>query len=137
MDSLAPDRPARTRCPLHPSRVGNSPDGEIPVDCLSHGVLSSLVDGNQDLTLAITGNSTFENKLGSATPIGDGTGFAITIESDGEDGSIVTWRIYYDYVWRPLTVLKKPIFNSAIPGGLDKLVEIHGGTRLEPSDPES
>ena len=62
---------------------------------------------------------------------------AVTIESDGEDGSIVTWRIYYDYVWRPLTVLKKPIFNSAIPGGLDKLVEIHGGTRLEPSDPES
>src|SRR5437879_10851701 len=27
VDSLAPDRPARTRRPLHPSRVGHGPDG--------------------------------------------------------------------------------------------------------------
>src|SRR5207302_11251329 len=41
VDSLAPDRPARTRRPLHLSRVGHGPDGEIPVDCLTHGVLSN------------------------------------------------------------------------------------------------
>jgi len=57
---------------------------------------------------------------------------AVTVEPDGAEGSIVTWRIYYDYVARPLTVLKKPIFNKAIPDGLDGLVELHGGTRLEP-----
>src|SRR3977135_601551 len=39
VDSLAPDRPAWTRRPLHPGRVGHGPDGEIPVDCLTHGVL--------------------------------------------------------------------------------------------------
>src|SRR2546427_9866251 len=32
VDSLAPDRPARTRRPFHPSRVGHGPDGELPVD---------------------------------------------------------------------------------------------------------
>src|SRR3989442_646248 len=32
VNSLAPDRPARTRRPLHPGRVGHGPDGEIPVD---------------------------------------------------------------------------------------------------------
>jgi hypothetical protein len=58
----------------------------------------------------------------------------VTVESDGESGSIVTWRIHYDYVAKPLTALKKPIFNTAIPQGLNGLVEIHGGTRLEPSD---
>ena len=56
---------------------------------------------------------------------------AVTVESDGEEGSIVTWRIYYDYVARPLTVFKKPIFNKAIPDGLNGLVEKHGGTRLQ------
>ena len=59
---------------------------------------------------------------------------AVTVESDGEEGSIVTWRIYYDYVARPLTVMKKPIFNTAIPQGLDGLTKIHGGTRLERRD---
>jgi hypothetical protein len=59
---------------------------------------------------------------------------AVTVEPDGAEGSIVTWRIYYDYVARPLTVLKKPIFNKAIPDGLDGLVKIHGGTRLEAVD---
>src|SRR5437016_14068449 len=39
VDSLTPHRPARTRRPLHPSRVCHGPDGEIPVDCLTHGVL--------------------------------------------------------------------------------------------------
>jgi hypothetical protein len=58
----------------------------------------------------------------------------VTVESDGESGSIVIWRIHYDYVAKPLTAMKKPIFNTAIPQGLDGLVEIHGGTRLEPSD---
>ena len=57
---------------------------------------------------------------------------AVTVESDGEQGSIVTWRIYYDYVKRLLTVFKKPIFNKAIPDGLNGLVETHGGTRLQP-----
>ena len=56
----------------------------------------------------------------------------VTVESDGEEGSILSWRIYYDYIARPLTALKKPIFNTAIPKGLDGLVKIHGGTRLEP-----
>ena len=56
---------------------------------------------------------------------------AVTVESDGDGGSIVTWRIYYDNVLRPLSPLKKKIFNAAIPGGLDGLVEIHGGTRLD------
>jgi hypothetical protein len=59
---------------------------------------------------------------------------AVTVESDGGAGSIVTWRIYYDNVARPLSAMKKPIFNTAIPKGLDGLVEIHGGTRLEPGD---
>ena len=58
----------------------------------------------------------------------------VTVESDGESGSIVIWRIHYDYVAKPLTAMKKPIFNTAIPQGLDGLVEIHGGTRLEPID---
>ena len=57
---------------------------------------------------------------------------AVTVESDGEGGSIVTWRIYYDYIARPLSVMKKPIFNTAIPSGLNGLVKIHGGTRLKP-----
>ncbi len=57
---------------------------------------------------------------------------AVTVESDGEGGAIVTWRIYYDYTSSPLSPLKKPIFNTAIPKGLDGLVEIHGGTRLKP-----
>ena len=59
---------------------------------------------------------------------------AVTVESDGEGGAIVTWRIYYDYTSSPLSPLKKPIFNKAIPDGLDGLVGIHGGTRLEPRD---
>ena len=56
----------------------------------------------------------------------------VTVESDGEKGSIVTWRIHYDYVARLLSPTKKPIFNTAIPKGLDELVKVHGGTRLEP-----
>ena len=56
----------------------------------------------------------------------------VTVESDGDLGSIVIWRIYYDYVFRLLSPLKKPIFNTAIPKGLDELLKIHGGTRLEP-----
>ena len=56
----------------------------------------------------------------------------VTVESDGEGGSIVTWRIYYDYTFQLLSPLKKPIFNTAIPKGLDGLVKIHGGTRLRP-----
>src|SRR2546426_2847647 len=32
VDSLSPNRPARTRRPFHPGRVGHGPDGEIPVD---------------------------------------------------------------------------------------------------------
>jgi hypothetical protein len=59
---------------------------------------------------------------------------AVTVEPDGQAGSIVTWRIYYDYVARPLSAMKKPIFNTVIPQGLDGLVEIHGGTRLDPID---
>ena len=57
---------------------------------------------------------------------------AVTVESDGAEGSIVIWRIHYDHVARPLTLMKKPIFNTAIPQGLDSLAEIHGGTRLAP-----
>ena len=57
---------------------------------------------------------------------------AVTVESDGKAGSIVTWRIYYDYIARPLSAMKKPIFNQVISGGLNGLVKIHGGTRLEP-----
>src|ERR1700676_1362688 len=41
VDSLPPDGPARTRRPLHPSRIGHGPHGKIPVDCLIHGVLFS------------------------------------------------------------------------------------------------
>src|SRR5271156_4602914 len=41
MDSLPPDRHARTRRPLHSSCVDHGPDGEIPINCLNHGVLSS------------------------------------------------------------------------------------------------
>src|SRR5882762_4204801 len=55
VDSLAPDRSARTRRPLHPCRVGHGPDGQIPVDCLSHGVPSlsfqltnQAIDSNQN-----------------------------------------------------------------------------------------
>jgi len=59
---------------------------------------------------------------------------AVTVESDSEGGAIVIWRIYYNYTSSPLSPLKKPIFNKAIPDGLDGLVEIHGGTRLEPRD---
>src|SRR6059036_626243 len=44
VDPLTPDRPARTRRPLHPSRVGHGPDGEIPVDCLTHGRVA--INGN-------------------------------------------------------------------------------------------
>ncbi len=62
---------------------------------------------------------------------------AVTVESDGTAGSLVTWRIYYDYTTNPLTVLKKPIFNTAIPQVLDGLVKTHGGTRLQPQDPPS
>jgi hypothetical protein len=57
---------------------------------------------------------------------------AVTVESDGATGSLVTWRIYYDYTMNPLTLLKKPIFNTAIPQVLDGLVKTHGGTRLQP-----
>jgi hypothetical protein len=57
---------------------------------------------------------------------------AVTVESDDEGGAIATWRIYYDYTSSPLSPLKKPIFNKAIPDGLDGLVELHGGSRLEP-----
>jgi hypothetical protein len=57
---------------------------------------------------------------------------AVTVESDGAAGSLVTWRIYYDYTMNPLTLLKKPIFNTAIPQVLDGLVKTHGGTRLQP-----
>jgi len=57
---------------------------------------------------------------------------AVTVESDGEGGSIVIWRIYYDYTFRLLSLLKKPLFNTVISKGLDGLVDIHGGTRLRP-----
>ena len=60
---------------------------------------------------------------------------AVTVESDGGKGSIVTWRIYYDYTSSPLSRLKKPIFNVGIPKILDGLIDIHGGTRLEPHEP--
>ena len=56
----------------------------------------------------------------------------VTVESDGGQGAIASWRIHYDYVARLLSPMKKPIFNREIPKGLDKLVEKHGGTRLEP-----
>ena len=46
------------------------------------------------------------------------------------EGAIVTWRIDYDYTKSPLSPLKKPLFNKAIPDGLDGLVELHGGTRV-------
>ena len=58
----------------------------------------------------------------------------VTVEPGGEDGSIVTWRIHYDYTVRLLSPLKKPIFNTVIPKGLDSLVKTHGGTRLEPAN---
>jgi hypothetical protein len=57
---------------------------------------------------------------------------AVTVESDGAEGSIVIWRIYYDHVASPLTLMKKPIFNTAIPQGLDDVAETHGGIRLAP-----
>ena len=41
MNSLAPDRPARTRHPLHLRGVDDYADGEIPVNRLSHAVLFS------------------------------------------------------------------------------------------------
>ncbi|MEW5758155.1 MAG: filamentous hemagglutinin N-terminal domain-containing protein [Candidatus Omnitrophota bacterium] len=45
---------------------------------------TGLVDGGVDLVLAAgTGNTTFNNAVGSATPIGDGTGAALTINSTG------------------------------------------------------
>src|SRR5207245_9546481 len=39
VDSLSPDRPARTRHPLHQSRVGDGSDRKISVDRLYHRVL--------------------------------------------------------------------------------------------------
>src|ERR1700680_5003709 len=51
--SLTPDRAVRSRRPLHPRGVGHCPDGEIPVHCLTHEVLSSrdlLCNGGKDST---------------------------------------------------------------------------------------
>src|ERR1700682_15118 len=51
VDSLTPDRPARTRRPFHLSRVDHRADREIPVDCrFIHGGLFSR-DGTLDRRL--------------------------------------------------------------------------------------
>ena len=56
----------------------------------------------------------------------------VTVEPDGGEGSILTWRIYYDYILRPLSPKTKTMLNIGISGGLDGLVKTHGGTRLKP-----
>src|SRR5437016_4102482 len=40
MHALAPDRPARSRRPFHPGRIGHGTDGEVPVDWLTHALSS-------------------------------------------------------------------------------------------------
>src|SRR2546430_1517202 len=44
VDSLTPDRSARTRHPLHLSRVDHGADREITVDCVTHGAPFSADD---------------------------------------------------------------------------------------------
>ena len=44
---------------------------------------NSTVNGAQDLILIITGPTTFVGAVGSTTPIGDGSGVAITVNSTG------------------------------------------------------
>ena len=44
---------------------------------------NSTVDGAQDLTLDVTNASTFNGAVGATTPLGDGAGAAITINSAG------------------------------------------------------
>ena len=44
---------------------------------------NNTVDGAQDLTLAVTGTTSFNAAVGGNTPIGDGTGAALTINSNG------------------------------------------------------
>ena len=56
----------------------------------------------------------------------------VTVEPDGGEGSILTWRIYYDYILRHLSPKTKTMLNIGISGGLDGLVKTHGGTRLKP-----
>ncbi len=44
---------------------------------------NSTVDGAQDLVLAVTGTTTFNGAVGGTTPIGDGVGPALTVNSTG------------------------------------------------------
>ncbi len=46
-------------------------------------IFSSTLDGAQDLTLNVTGGTSFNGAVGSTTPLGDGVGSALTINSAG------------------------------------------------------
>ncbi len=64
-----------------------------PVSLISSLILTGItgatatfndtVDGANDLTMAISGATNFNGDVGSTTPIGDGTGAAITVNSTG------------------------------------------------------
>ncbi|MDB5336370.1 MAG: hypothetical protein JWN70_1989, partial [Planctomycetaceae bacterium] len=73
--------------------LGNSTSDQITlstsaVTIVTTGIGDNLVvngklDGSQDLTLSVAGSSVFNAPVGSQTPIGDGTGLAVTITSTG------------------------------------------------------
>ena len=76
-----------------------SAGGDVTIDINSGGggaaglTVRGLVDGGQDLILSVDGLSDFQRAVGGTTPIGDGTGAAITINSTGAtefDGTVGT-----------------------------------------------
>jgi len=55
------------------------------------------------------------------------------VEDDGQGGSLVTWRIYFDGTFIGVApILSFILGNQVVDKGIDNLIKIYGGTNLEP-----
>ncbi len=52
---------------------------------------------------------------------------AVTVESDGRGGSLVTFRAYFDKTWNPVSWIMPPIFRSNLNGALLEFAKVYGG----------
>lgn len=57
--------------------------GTTSITAGTTAVLNGTIDGTNDLTLNVTGSTTFAAAVGATTVVGDGTGAALTINSTG------------------------------------------------------
>ena len=60
-------------------------------------------------------------------PIENHTG-AVTVESDGKGGSLLTFRAYFDRTWNPMALIFPPIFRGEFNKFMANFADEYGGT---------